>query len=73
MLETAVTVIGTFFYCFIFAIFVPRDDEPSTGFGIAQLGTGYFHFCTSTPPRLKSPMSPSTFARSLNSVGGKVV
>lgn len=33
----------------------------------------YFHFCTTTPPRLKSLISPKTTDLSVNSLVGKVV
>jgi hypothetical protein len=33
----------------------------------------YFHFCTTTPPRLNSDMSPRACALSVNSLEGNVV
>lgn len=36
-------------------------------------GNSYFHFCTTTPPRLNSAISPKTCALSVNSFEGNVV
>jgi hypothetical protein len=40
---------------------------------LKYLWSSHFHFCTTTPPRLNSAMSPRTCALSVSSLEGNVV
>lgn len=71
----AVPTIDPFQTCSLWASPTPTLNAKSSRENCLTSGNNesYFHFCTTTPPRLNSAMSPNTWALSVNSFEGNVV